>query len=56
VHISRVVVGAPGFDSSAGRVYLYEKSNQVWQLNATFDGESKDDSFGVSAQLSTDVS
>ena len=48
-----ILVGAPGDFDDTGRVYVYERSNNSWNLKTTLvpDGASKGDFFGSSIAI-----
>jgi hypothetical protein len=50
-----VVVGSPGFNSSAGKVYLLRKSGPCFVESASFVGQQPGDQFGASVSISWDA-
>ena len=54
---SKLAIGSPNFDgngSNAGRVYIYEYSNNSWSLiGSAIDGETAGDTFGESVSINS---
>lgn len=49
----RMVVSGKEFDSSRGKIYIYEKENE-WKFKQSFEGESPNEEFGVQTALDGD--